>query len=334
MGMTLPVAKTRVEYIDIARVLAAFIIILYHSAIVGDSNYVYASAFLFGRLPFFFVLAGFFLRDPSWSGMRRRLSLLVIPYLIWEFVPMTICSQSHLIPADFRLGYWDLVERGLVHFPFNFPLWFLRDLIIYTALYPLLYPFRRYVGYVALLLFILLAFDILPLAYFTELKHPCSIKDFAFFLAGIALQPIGIAGVTRFLEKHAGKILLLGGLVNIYIYVQLFTTGPVGTLCFLQMLGILMLLSCSFLLSKHLPKLSHILLQVAPATYLIFLTHALLYFPIRVSVNQPWYQDYHYIINPIVSLLIMLAAIYAVKGMRSYCPILLPFLAGINTHKH
>ncbi len=330
MSTALPTAKTRVEYIDIARVLAAFIIILYHSAIVGDSNYVYASAFLFGRLPFFFVLAGFFLRDPSWAGMRRRLSLLVIPYLIWEFIPMTICSQSQLIPADFRLGYWELVERGLVHFPFNFPLWFLRDLIIYTALYPLLYPFRKYVGYVALLLFVLIAADMLPLAQFAEMKHPCSIKDFAFFLLGMAIQPIGLASISQFLEKHAGKILLLGGIINVYLYVQLFTTGPVGTQCFLQMMGILMLLSTAFLISKHLPLISQSLLQVTPATYLIFLTHALLYFPLRISVNQPWYQDYHYLINPVASLLIMLLACYAVKGMRRFCPSLLPYIAGIR----
>lgn len=330
MSTALPAAKTRVEYIDIARVLAAFLIILYHSAIVGSSNYVYATAFLFGRLPFFFVLAGFFLRDPSWAAMRKRLALLVIPYLIWEFIPMTICSQSNLIPADFQLGYGELIQRGLVHFPFNFPLWFLRDLIIYTALYPLLYPFRRYVGYVAALLFVMLAFDVLPLAQFAELKHPCSIKDFAFFLLGMAIQPIGVTGITRFLEKHWWKILILSGSLNIYAYVQLFTTGPMGSQCFVQMLGILSLIAFAYMLSMHAPRLSRVLLQAAPATYLIFLTHALLYFPLRISVGCAWYQQYHYLINPLVSLLIILAATYAVKGMRRFCPRLLPFIAGIR----
>ncbi len=330
MGTTLPSTKARVEYIDIARVLAAFIIILYHSAIVGESNVVYATAFLFGRLPFFFVLAGFFLRDPRWGVMRKRLSLLVIPYLIWEFIPMTICAQSQLIPADFRLGYFDLIERGLVHFPFNFPLWFLRDLIIYTALYPLIYPFRKYVGFIAMGLFILLSFDILPLAQFADVKHPCSIKDFAFFLLGIAIQPIGISGITKFLEKHWKKILLLGGALNIYAYLRLFNDKPMGSQCFLQMLGILMLLSLAYMLSKHLPKLSQLLLQAAPATYLIFLTHALLYFPLRISVDCAWYQHYHYLINPLASLLIIIIATYAVKGMRRFCPSLLPYIAGIR----
>lgn len=330
MSTALPAAKPRVEYIDIARVVAAFIIILYHAAIVGNSNVVYATAFLFGRLPFFFVLAGFFLRDPSWVGMRKRLALLVIPYLIWELAPMLLVSQNAAIPEDLRRSIPELLQRGLVHFPFNFPLWFLRDLIIYTALYPLLYPLRRYVGVVAALLFILLALDILPLAQFASVKHPCSIKDFAFFLLGMAIQPIGLAGITSFLQKHWKKILLLGGCINLYAYWQLFSGEGMGSQCFLQMLGILTLLAFSYALSQHLPKLSQTLLKAAPATYLIFLTHALLYFPVKLFAGTAWYTAYHYIVNPLVSLLIICLATLAVGMMRRHTPRLLPYIAGIR----
>lgn len=77
-------------------------------------------------------------------------------------------------------------------------------------------------------------------------------------------------------------------------------------------------------------RLSKILLKAAPATYLIFLTHALLYFPVKLLAGSECYTHYHYLINPMVALLIICLATLSVSLMRHHCPRLLPYIAGIR----
>ena len=119
-------------------------------------------------VPAFFVISGylFFLRIKSFDlatykyKVRRRFSSLFIPYLIWNVVAIMYPLSLHLfrgetMPSDVwgYLAYlWDTGEP--LHTPLNYPLWYMRDLIVLTILSPLIYHLLKYLkGFFILLLF-------------------------------------------------------------------------------------------------------------------------------------------------------------------------------------
>lgn len=112
-------------------------------------------------VPIFFMMSAFlFFFD--WKGdiykfshttskLKKRLRILVIPYLFWNtltimcfatmhiFLPSMINSEFENVPKwgwqDYLAAYWN----GSGGFPISYPLWFLRDLILMTYCAPLFY---------------------------------------------------------------------------------------------------------------------------------------------------------------------------------------------------
>lgn len=107
-------------------------------------------------VPTFFIISGFlFFRsgvnlsvDDYKHKYKSRLRTLVIPYLLWNLIGMAVfviklySPLSKFFPqydlSDFQgfkilVGFWEVTEKG---YPFDMPLWFLRDLIIIQLLCP------------------------------------------------------------------------------------------------------------------------------------------------------------------------------------------------------
>jgi peptidoglycan/LPS O-acetylase OafA/YrhL len=155
----------RERSIDIARMAAAFLIVLYHSSesysmsgggpifgrplwsVVGDFS-------LWGRVPFFFFLSGCFAArslqkhpDATGSFLKKRLSALVPPYLFWNLVSFSMLwlaaragvQAAQDGRADLAAAAEQIVGIGMA--PANGPLWFVRDLILCSCLAPLLKRF-------------------------------------------------------------------------------------------------------------------------------------------------------------------------------------------------
>lgn len=130
---------------------------------------------LLTKVPVFYFISGllFFLtmRQWSWLGykkkMRRRLQALLIPYLMWNITTFFIFVAVQILLKGEPLSYawamfaeqnwhvvWDCNEWGTDRVnwlggslrttgPFDTPLWFLRDLMVVSALSPLIYCFIR-----------------------------------------------------------------------------------------------------------------------------------------------------------------------------------------------
>ena len=119
-------------------------------------------------VPLFFTISGFlFFRnltpDPAGFAEKfgKRLRTLMIPYVLWSAGGLAWAwglQQSEILrPAvdswDIRAqpATFDWLLYRLVANPVPFQLWFLRDLILYAALSPLIYLALRYLSFAALL---------------------------------------------------------------------------------------------------------------------------------------------------------------------------------------
>ena len=118
-------------------------------------------------VPCFFFISGFLffnkLHEWSWSEWRRkikgRVKSLLIPYLLWNIIAL-ICFWGHdifagnsasLIQQYHNYGgirlFWSTnggIPIGSSAFPIDGPLWFVRDLIYYILLTPLIYLFLKW----------------------------------------------------------------------------------------------------------------------------------------------------------------------------------------------
>lgn len=127
----------------------------------------------------FFVFSGyfFFLKMTFWglSGygtrIKKRIKTLAIPYVIWNLIMILAILAKNFVFQQLGLsrdeGYESLhlfsVYELFWGIPINFPLWFLRDLIVMTLLSPLFYYFFIYTrGYGLALLFFFYLFSIEP----------------------------------------------------------------------------------------------------------------------------------------------------------------------------
>lgn len=123
-----------------------------------------------GRLPVpcFFLFSGyfFFLKVTSWSPngykvqIKKRIKTLVIPYMIWNLILIIAILAKNFVFQKTGLGTdegYESLQRSSVYElfwggPINFPLWFLRDLIVMALLSPLFYYFFTYAGLCGLIL--------------------------------------------------------------------------------------------------------------------------------------------------------------------------------------
>ncbi len=133
----------------------------------------------------FFVISGFlfFQRVNEAKDcvlkIKRRVKSLLIPYFLWNCIfvlyyiiflisPNLSKFASSGVIDNFRHGIWHALYYMFIA-PANFPLWFLRDLIVMTAISPILFLIIKRLKWWALvmLLIIHLIFPVRSLLFFT-----------------------------------------------------------------------------------------------------------------------------------------------------------------------
>ncbi len=113
-------------------------------------------------VPGFFFISGylFFYKIDNYnlntyrSKLSRRIWTLLIPYLLWNTLPVIYPLLLFLFRgqpltfsfAEWLSSYWD--TGGEYHFPANFPLWYVRDLMIACLITPVIWSLtkRRVLG--------------------------------------------------------------------------------------------------------------------------------------------------------------------------------------------
>lgn len=289
---TLPADKPRYEWIDNARIVAALLIIYVHMPwfFHGEShvnnaladNLVRATTY-YGRVPYFLILAGYFLaRRITWHKAFDRALWLLIPFVAWNvlyylWLHMRFHTMDHIF-VDFPsvVGFGALFTRdfGLFGLSADTPIisvsWFLRDIIILSLLTPLLYPCRRFL---LILLVIICSFSESSVQPDTSVM--LSPGTCFYYLLGVCLVDFRIADAYRILNKRFTPFLIVGflGAVAICCYTILNGMQPLTATLVGGLFGALMIAHCGVLIETHLPRLSKWLAPCGPACFLVFMLH-------------------------------------------------------------
>lgn len=124
-------------------------------------------------VPVFFIISGYFFfyqtktfgKETYSKKLRKRIKTLLIPYLLWNLLPVLLITGGNFYSILFRgksfdalkefyTGLWD---EGLYHIwwdktsgtmPFDSPLWYVRDLMIVCILSPIIYIGIKRLGWI------------------------------------------------------------------------------------------------------------------------------------------------------------------------------------------
>lgn len=342
----IPPTKKRYEWIDNARIVAAFLIMYVHvphslpaDAFINNAAYynLVHHTTLCGRVPFFLILAGYFLaRNVTWSKAFDRFLWLFIPFAVWNlFFLWPRMAIEHT-----TYTFWDCLGVGAIfdssiHLtdrgpcaPILGPSWFLRDIMVLSLLTPLIVKIKRYLPA------ILIVYGTIYMARIDDdiqivLLSPTTMF---FYLLGVCLCHYHICDAYRILNKNFLPIFIVTGFTLVTLSYGSAKWGLPNvpqTLCGM-VVGALLIAYSGILIEKGLPRLSKMLAPLGPACFLVFMLHkpcfkALYYFLPENFQNTQWIW-----LVPIPIFFFICAFFLAIK---KYTPCLMPYLGHMKLPK-
>ncbi len=334
-------ASQRMVWVDVARVIACMLIVANHMSFYSSQLYRWIWAeFLAGRTPFFLLVAGYFVGAGAFGPLEGRRLLwqrswfLLRPYLIWGVVAVFAIGWSPYnenyalytplyawFNGDAGVSFWQALAAfgrclGIAGHPADAPMWFLRDILIYTALAPLLNRLGSYLLWVGLLM--------LSLNYFAldlaNHNYPIA-NSLGFFLVGMFFSRFPLPYLTLLVRKHA--VAFFAATLVLTVWLVYHRDQHNSMLIAMGMLG---LMSMAILMTEWFPRLAKCVAGMAPACFFIFGTHYILIVLLRESgwitlQGRAWDILWLCLVPVIFALL---AGIFYL--MRRFTPRLVPIL--------
>jgi len=223
-----------------------------HIGAIATSCFFLFSGYLFfwkvdeGEFSFKWVLA-------KW---KKRIKTLLTPYLLWNLLMVT----SMLVMKDLTMDplYW------FVTGPANFPLWFLRDLIIMSVLAPVLYLIFKELKWISL--------AALLIVYLSPLDPQLPYMNSIFYFG------VGVWAATFKLDlsDFCRKVRIPAAIIAIILL--LVSTALVGTPAHTAMLRLFVpfgIIAAWNICEKAIrnPKTKKILSQLSPSVFFIYAVH-------------------------------------------------------------
>jgi len=149
-------------------------------------------------VPAFFLMSGYLMMiniknltlHVYVNKLKNRFKTLIIPYLLWNILAVIYLYATQQIDRPLTLPFVFLR-------PANFPLWFLRDLILLTSVFPLFYIIGKVFSRWAVC-FVVMIFIAYPMPDMTA-KYICIPIFFYFIGCWAGINKISLDGVsTRF----------------------------------------------------------------------------------------------------------------------------------------
>lgn len=286
-----PVEKKRYEWIDNARLLAALFIICMHmcqafpdnpAATCDTAKYLAYGSTLYGQVPYFFVLAGYFLgRRITWHKAFDRALWLFVPFLLWNVIVYAIQNPQNLSWETVRhlpqlLGIGCIFDKKMHMFglPMSVPVinvtWFLRDIIVLSLLTPILVRFKLVVLALLLVVVSYVNLSFQPDATVLMTPYACF-----YYMLGICLSNCKISDACRIFNKKLTVVFVitLAAVVANCLWHGL-KAHPMGNPTLVGgLFGAMLIAYCGVLLERHLPRFSKCLAPCGPACFLVFVLH-------------------------------------------------------------
>lgn len=341
LSAVLPAEKKRYEWIDNARIVAAFLIMYVHVPLFFPADAFFnnstISTLLFdttfrGRVPFFLILAGYFLaRNITWAKALDRFIWLFVPFTLWNIL-MGVMLYLLKQPVSWH-GLWGIGSifkaewcpfgHG-ISMPFLSPSWFLRDIMILSLLTPLIIRLKRILPAI-LVLYAIFWRNNDPNLHI-GMNITLAPETCFFYLLGVCLVSFRIDDAFRIFNKRftpVCAVLLVAAVVfGIWIHHGLAMDFPITLLGML--VGAMMIAHSGVLIEKHLPKLSKMMAPLGPACFLVFMLHIPVFIVIegiipKSIMHSPWSLMLPFPTFAFICIFFLL--------MKKYTPWLMPYLA-------
>ena len=147
-----------------------------HGTLIHVLNQIMSETFGRVAVPFFFLQSGYWMFRydifEAKSGvlkrkMKKKVVSLGIPYLVWNTLGLLVFLIVTRLPGmPFRIYdgqvvnlTWDNILQGVLFSKFYFPFWFMKNLIVLTAVSPVLVRFlrNRYMAYASIIILFILS---------------------------------------------------------------------------------------------------------------------------------------------------------------------------------
>lgn len=302
----------------------------------GEFVYYLVSSFISHHwsasiVPAFFIFSGYYLfygRTESVTsplGYRRELGkrtrTLLLPYLFWNFFNAFAILAKEWLGRTIGIGAdpsaWDSITRfdvlSWLTTPIDFPLWYVRDLLIMSLVYPLFYWAYRYVGKAM--------YAVLSLAYlFGGLADLSWIPMTATFFFGLGacmgMGEVYLLALARQIYPLTAVSFLILTPMSVFGYGNRY-------LSLINIaLGVFFLLHSFALLFESWPRFKDFCLRMAPTSFFIYALH-LIYieswlkgFFASTSLNDSgWGKLLAYFLIPTITVLICLGIYYSLRRL-------------------
>lgn len=275
----------------------------------------------------------------SWvlGKYKRRVKSILVPYLVWNLlnvaVVMVVTSLFGWAGITISRDPLDAVEKGPLYWfitgPIDFPLWYLRELIVLSILAPIFYyPVKKWPG---ITLLVILGCYLAVFFGFNFFLFP----SFSFFGLGawMSIRKDNLVGICyRF--RHSAAI---GAVVMLIVTVIMYNYGydnnafllfaPFGMVTFMNF--------CHWLF--NFPRMKKTMLMLTETVFFIYAAHEIFILGwtkgifLRLLGDSLWAQWISFLFVPIVTMIVCFGLFYTLKRIF---PEALAFLCGFRTvHK-
>lgn len=341
-----PAIKKRYEWIDNARIVAAFLIMYVHVPVhlpadaLVNNGMVYQLVHhttLCGRVPFFLILAGYFLaRNITWSKAWDRFIWLFIPFAIWNLVfvyPRMVVEHTTYSFLDIMgvgsifSDTWQFTEHGNCA-PILGPSWFLRDIMVLSLLTPLIIKVKKYLPA------LLVAWAVIFCAQVEDYTQivMLSPSTIFFYLFGVCLCEYRISDAYRILNGRFLPVFVIVGVTALAFCISSSVFHGMGVPRTLlgMLVGALMIAYTGVIIEKCWPSLSKRLAPLGPACFLVFMLHKPCFRVMCHFLPDSILHSHWMLLLPIPAF-VFICAFFLL--MKRYTPCLMPYLGHMKLPK-
>ncbi len=324
---------------------------------------VAVSRYVFGSLdeavvPIFFFISGlvFFInyeptRETYIRKLKNRAKTLLVPYLIWNALPIVILvAKDLLIPGihDWDLHptlpnllscFWNyntsmVTNHGAMELanylpaPINNPLWFVKDLIVVVLFTPLIYWVLKRTKYFVITLLGILWFA--DRFFDFNLDNQFFLCSFFFFSLG-AYMSINSKDILAMFGRFSRLSMVMYPLLAV---VQVATVDSFPACSkFIMLLNVLVGLLFAYNLSAWFlkKKICNVSPMLASSSFFIYVSHSIVFTNTKVILLRMTHpsSDLQYVcFYTVIAILTVLLLLAIFCFLKRYCPVLLNLLTG------